>query len=498
MLPSWNILQAILHCHYKAWQLARSEEEQIDIGQEHLISTENAITLPLNFLTPIDRLIIAALLQGQSHATNQSQQSVKIIFGGQNSPKQSSTVLIRLDSMKAQKLYVDARDIINKNDPPPFYRNTHCPECQFRDVCYKKLKERDCISLLSSMSPKVIAKFHKKGIYSITQLSHLFRPRRRRRHPQVSSNYLWELKALAITEQKTFVLSPPGIKDTPVSIYMDFEGVPDEGWIYLIGILIIEQGKQDRTLSFWADAKENEKEIFVRLFDLLKQYPEAAIYHYGSYETKVLKQIQKKWSTSFKNEMAIAEQQMVNLLGFLRTHVYPPIYSNGLKELARFLGFQWSVDGADGLLSIHWRKKWEDSNETTWKDKLIQYNQDDCKALAMAKKWLYLLATNAENENVQQVAEMKKQSIFKFQNNPELGTDFQFISKAAYFDYQRTKIYWRNKKILSIAATSNPKPKASKKGTVVWQPKKVNEVIVLAPLSQCPRCGTTKVYQYKR
>ena len=497
MQPGWNILQAMLHCQYKAWQLARSAGEQVIAHQQLPISTETPILVPVNLLTPTDKLVLTALCQDQPKFANQPLQTLKIAYNGQNSDTQISIVKIRLDSKKAQKLFTDAQDVINKEEPPPFYRNPHCPQCQFRDTCYKKLKERDCISLLSGMSPKVILKFHKKGIYSIEQLSHLFRPRRRRRHPQVSTNYLWELKALAITEQKTFVLYPPDIKETTVSIYLDFEGLPDESWIYLIGVLVTEDGKQDTRYSFWADTKDGEKEIFTSLLTLLKQYPETSVYHYGSYETRGLKQAQKKWPL-FKNDIAAIEPQMVNLLGFLRTHVYPPIYNNGLKELTHFLGFKWSIEGADGLLSIQWRKGWENSKEAVLKENLMQYNLDDCKALSIVKQWFAHLATDAEHKNVRQVSEMKKQSMYKLQNNPQLGEDFQFISKAAYFDYQRSKIYLKNKNTISHAATKGQKPKVNKKGEMVWKPKKVNEVIVLAPLPACPKCGSTKVYQYKK
>ncbi|MDR3680517.1 MAG: hypothetical protein P4L41_11170 [Flavipsychrobacter sp.] len=105
------------------------------------------------------------------------------------------------------------------------------------------------------MSPNVIFNFHKKGIYSIAQLSHLFRPRRRRRHPQVSTNYLWELKALAITEQKTFVLYPPDVKETAVSIYLGFEGLPE--WMAVVVIPVLSYLM--RMDIFQADVKKSQQ-----------------------------------------------------------------------------------------------------------------------------------------------------------------------------------------------------------------------------------------------
>lgn len=493
MQPSWNILQAMLHCHYKAWQLSRSEDEQISIHQDSLAPAETiSLKLPVTSLTTSDKLVLTAFLQNQFQKNEKVLKPIAVTFLNE----QTSNVRIKLNTAKAQTLFADAQRIISSDNPPAFYRNVHCQECPFQDACYAKLKERECISLLTGMPPKVILKFQKKGVYSITQLATLFRPRRRRQHPQSSTNYLWELKALAIKEQKTFVLCPPEVKESPVSIYLDFEGIPEENWIYLIGALVVEQGQENKTYSFWADKKENEKGIFNDLLDLLKQYPESAIYHYGSYETKNIKQAVKKWS-GLKNEIAAVESRMVNLLGILRTHVYPPIYSNGLKELAQYLGFNWSRSNATGLLSLEWRSDWEKDNQTIAKENLIQYNLDDCKALFIVKQWFAHLATEGEHKNVQQVAAMKRQTLYKFQNNPELGTDFQFISKAAYFDYQRSKIYWRNKNSISNAAIKEQKPK-SQKGVMVWQPKKIHEVVMLPPLHTCPKCGASKVYQYKK
>src|ERR1700741_671784 len=118
MEPYGDILQAMAYCPFKAWQISKQAGCDLE-----LLSTGE---------TPIK------------------------------------------SSKKAEKLLTEAKKILDNPDPPPFYKNKHCPECQFKESCYKKLKEKDCISLLGSISPKIVAKYHSKGIFSITQLSHLF------------------------------------------------------------------------------------------------------------------------------------------------------------------------------------------------------------------------------------------------------------------------------------------------------------------------------------
>jgi hypothetical protein len=442
-LPT-NIINAMLFCKYKAWQLAKRE-------------TKGANEIPVN--RPY------ALLQ---------------------SSKQNQ---------KFQQLLADAEALLASEMPPPFYKIPHCSECQFKSDCHKKLVERDCISLLPSMSLKSMLKYHNKGITTITQLSYLFKPRRRRT-PTPQSSYLWELKALAIREQKTFVIEPPVLTHTDTAIYLDFEGTSDEQHVYLLGSLILQDGRPDEVFSFWSDTKVNEQANFTHLFKLLYQYPDAPIYHYGSYESKVLKATVRKWPLLLKQWQAV-EKRMVNLLGYLRTHVYPPTYSNGLKDLGGYLNFKWQDPEADGFLSMAWRKQWEDSGLKQWKDRLLMYNQDDCRALLLVHQWFIKLASDTRQENVQQVAQMKKHTPYRLQHNKEFGNDFQLVTKASYFDYQRNKVYWRNELKKQTPSCSFPRerPEQLGQGHMVWRPKKINEVVIMPPLKTCPGCGHNKLYQ---
>ncbi|HZY35941.1 MAG TPA: TM0106 family RecB-like putative nuclease [Mucilaginibacter sp.] len=450
----------MLYCPYKAWQLSK---EEVFESNNFLTNQINSIALSAWHISQLpDNVTLAAKT---SRHNNQ-----------------------------ARQLLTDTLNLVNKNEPPPFYKVSHCSECKFKNDCYKKLIERDCISLLPSMSSKSMFKYHNKGITTITQLSYLFKPRRRRAlNPQ--SSYLWELKALAIREQKTFVIEPPVLNDTDTGIYLDFEGTANEQHIYLLGGLVIQDGKTEEKFSFWSDTKESEQASFNRLFKLFNQYPDMEIYHYGSYEIKALKRIVKK--SPFLKYWSAIEKRMVNLLAYLRTHVYPPTYGNGLKELGDYLDFKWSDIEADGFLSMAWRKEWEETGLNEWKDKLLQYNHDDCRALRVVHQWFNKLTSDANPENVQQVAKMKKHTPYRLQHNKEFGDDFQLITKASYFDYQRNKIYWRNELKKQTPSGSSPRerPEQLGQGHMAWKPKKINEVVILPPLKTCPGCGHHKLYQ---
>jgi hypothetical protein len=85
---------------------------------------------------------------------------------------------------------------------------------------------------------------------------------------------------------------------------------------------------------------------------------------------------------------ATAISSSINLLSVIFAQVYFPTYSNGLKDIAQCLGFQWGASFASGLQSIVWRHEWEASGDPTLREKLIAYNSDDCEALCLVVRTL--------------------------------------------------------------------------------------------------------------
>ena len=83
--------------------------------------------------------------------------------------------------------------------PPDLVLNRHCAECEFQARCHQKAIETDDLSLLGGMSAKERQKLRSKGIFTVTQLSYTFRPRRRpKRMRDKREKYHHSLKALAI------------------------------------------------------------------------------------------------------------------------------------------------------------------------------------------------------------------------------------------------------------------------------------------------------------
>ena len=149
---------------------------------------------------------------------------------------------------------------------PTLILNKHCPSCQFRQICRKRAENENNLSLLDRMTPKAIQKYNKRGIFTVQQLSYLFSPRRkrkRRKNPEPVKHSL-ELQALAIREQKIYIQEMPETARQPVELFLDIEGIPDQQFYYLMGLLVCKGGNSTQ-YSFWADIPEDEETIWKQL-----------------------------------------------------------------------------------------------------------------------------------------------------------------------------------------------------------------------------------------
>src|SRR5262249_16157965 len=86
---------------------------------------------------------------------------------------------------------------------PRLILNSHCQVCEFRKRCQAEAATKDDLSLLRGMGQTEIARYAKRGILSVMQLSCTFRPPRRMKKPadrKVTHSHA--LQALSIRERK--------------------------------------------------------------------------------------------------------------------------------------------------------------------------------------------------------------------------------------------------------------------------------------------------------
>ena len=73
---------------------------------------------------------------------------------------------------------------VDSPTPPPIVLNKHCPLCPFQRMCHAQAEQEDNLSLLNGVTARVMRQYEKKGIFTVKQLSYLFKPRKRKKGSQ--------------------------------------------------------------------------------------------------------------------------------------------------------------------------------------------------------------------------------------------------------------------------------------------------------------------------
>jgi predicted RecB family nuclease len=371
---------------------------------------------------------------------------------------------VRLDA----KLYRQAEQVLDEvkrlregGAPPRLTLNRHCPVCEFRQRCRRQAEEADDISLLGAVGEKELQRYHRKGLFTLTQLSCTFRPRKRgKRVKRPGSIHYAALQALAIREKKVHVYGTPELPRKPVQVFLDAEGNEDGSFTYLLGVLVVE-GDATRSYSFWADGPDQEVQAFDAFLDLLEGCEDFFLFHYGSYERKLLKRMRSVVRRKGLVDRALGNA--VNVLSVIHAGVYFPVLSNGLKDVGGYLGCTWTEENASGLQSLVWRARWERAREPAWKEKLLAYNAEDCAALRKVAEFVQAVAEAAGNRsaeatsapaspNIAWADEVEAPSSRRGWCRPNFTLeDFDHVNRCAYFDYQRERVFLRTNETIRRA-----------------------------------------------
>ena len=407
----------------------------------------------------------------------------------------AAKVRLKPDARRSQNLLRELKEMASAGTPPSLLLNKHCPVCEFRQRCHDQAVQEDSLSLLRGMGEKEIKSYAKKGIFTVTQLSYTFRPRRRPKWARAAPRpHSFALQALAIRENKIYINGSPNLKKSALSIYLDIEGVPDDDLYYLIGVLI-DDGLTQRMHSFWADSKDEQGHVITQLVQLLTQYTNYTLYHFGNYESKALKTLKSLLPDELRQPVDEIQRRSVNVLSTVHASVYVPTQSNSLKNIADFLGFHSTDAEATGLDSIVWRRRWETTHDDSLKERLLRYNREDCLGLKTVTDFVTSLNREQDPEfpaapstfpDIINTSELQRNTglSHRFGKISFVFPELDFVNKCAYFDYQREKVYLRTNKTLNGVQKGK---RRARRRTI-----RTNTQIEFST-KRCPSCGSKKL-----
>jgi hypothetical protein len=188
-----------------------------------------------------------------------------------------------------------------------------------------------------------------------------------------------------------------------------------------------------------------------------------------------------------------------NALSVIHPHIYFPTYSNGLKDIGHYLGFERKHESATGLQATVWRKIWETTKNADLKASLVQYNQDDCRELKYVCELIaQIIGPNpARPQDTQAIPKAARADEMVeelphwelFRPRTYASEDFKHITKCAYFDYQREKVLARTHRQFT---TINKRHRKHRQTTT-----RPNQIVDIE-CSRCPRCKKRSVDRTKK
>jgi len=142
-----------------------------------------------------------------------------------------------------------------------------------------------------------------------------------------------------------------------------------------------------------------------------------------------------------------------------------------------------------------WRQEWESSRAPAPKEAILIYNAEDCQALEVVSNCLLELRRvssrigDSPSGDVVNTAQLKWEHPYGFKRNTFAFPELDVINNAAYWDYQRERVYVRSNR------SWNHEVRRNARSTKVLSPSTTVECA--RPLS-CPKCSSPHFFKHTK
>ena len=179
-------------------------------------------------------------------------------------------------------------------------------------------------------------------------------------------------------------------------VFFDFEGAQEQDQFetssqvnYLIGAVHRSNGNEAKYKAFFADKFDLEGDNLAEFLDWAASLDDPVFYHWHHYERTHLAKMAERWKVDPEKAWFVLDR-LEDLSPWATKGYAFPAYGEGLKAIAKSLGFEWQQDDVSGVGSMALYESFVNSNGTdqTSKDKIIIYNEDDCFATMHIYDWV--------------------------------------------------------------------------------------------------------------
>lgn len=292
--------------------------------------------------------------------------------------------------------------IHHRKEPEVFIARNRCDLCHWFNHCYAQAKTKNHLSLLPGVTPNRYAHLETLDLTSVERLSGAspevlqdlpgFGTHVAQKLVRQAKSTHTQIPLLTLHGEELLHHGQPSIErllpTAPVELYFDIEAAPERELIYLHGVMAVDQINNTHTFhGLLADHPDAEQRIWEEFLTLAERYPTAPIFHFCPYEYQTAKKLASSFDTPIERVEALLER-FIDVHDCVIKTMTLPIESYALKAIARWAGFEWRDEGANGAQSIYWYDQWLETGDRTYLDTILRYNEDDCRATWVVKNWL--------------------------------------------------------------------------------------------------------------
>jgi predicted RecB family nuclease len=213
---------------------------------------------------------------------------------------------------------------------------------------------------------------------------------------------LFHLRARLLTEPGATAMlrAPVELPVRPVEVFFDIEADPMRDCVYLHGV--IERRDRDPATEaftgFYADepTAAAERDAFAAAVAYMAARPDSVVFYYSKYERTMYRKLQAKYPdvcAPADIEALFSHPRSVDLYCDVVTKATEwPTRNHSIKTLAKSLGFAWRDKEPSGAASIEWYNRWVQTGDPTIKRRILDHNEDDCRATIVLLNGIRALA----------------------------------------------------------------------------------------------------------
>ena len=270
-----------------------------------------------------------------------------------------------------------------------------CKLCVWRSACLAEVRTADDLTLLPELGRAkrdvlcgVFPTVHALAEADVTRYVRGGRTEFQWIGPDTLAKLQARAALIVRPQASPYFREPVTLPPTGLELFFDIETDPLRDFCYLHGFVLRENGDPatERFVAFFAEPETAlaERDAFAAAWTFIEQHPEAVLVCYSKYERTVYRALAAKYPEVCSREAVdalFASERAFDLyFGAVKQSEWPTMdYS--VKTLAKHCGFAWRDADPSGASSIQWFDEWVNTRDPAIKQRILDYNEDDCVAM---------------------------------------------------------------------------------------------------------------------